>query len=400
MISERVYFDNAATTFPKPAGVAQAVYDYIKNIGCNVNRSSYAGAYDAEEVIFETRRRLKRLFNASDETNIIFTPSDTYSLNMLIKGIVRKNDHILVSSMEHNAVMRPVEALSRNGVITYDVLECGVDGTITPEDMLNALENALEKARIEKKCFRVVILNHGSNVCGSILPIETAGRFCREYGIFLIADCAQTAGVLDIDMQRMNIDAVSFSGHKGLYGPQGTGGFAISDAMRSELETIIEGGTGSFSHLLVMPERSPDKFEAGTLNIPGIYGLNEGLKFIEETGIENIRIHEGIVAECFLKGIAGAAGVRIAGCTSVNARVPVLPVVSLICENMDAAEFAYRLETEYNIWTRVGLHCAPQAHKTIGTFPSGTVRFSFGYFNTTEEAEYGAQAVRSICERG
>ncbi|MCR5325106.1 MAG: aminotransferase class V-fold PLP-dependent enzyme [Lachnospiraceae bacterium] len=401
MKPERIYFDNAATTFPKPPGVARAVSDYIENIGCNVNRGSYAGAYDAGEIVFETRNRLKNLFNVPDETNIVFTPSDTYSLNMLVKGLVRPGDHVLVSSMEHNAVMRPVEALSQRGMITYDILECGQDGTVSPEEMLNALENVLETAKYGQKRFRGVILNHGSNVCGSILPIETAGSFCREYGIFLIVDCAQTAGVLDIDMEKMKIDALSFSGHKGLYGPQGTGGFAISDRMKDELETIIEGGTGSFSHLLTMPEQLPDRFEAGTMNIPGIYGLNEGLKFIEETGIDSIRTHENIVTECFVKGFSGIEGMHVAGTEELRlaGSGKRLPVVSITCDGIDPATLAYRLESEYNIWTRVGLHCAPMAHKTIGTFPAGTVRFSFGYFNTTEEAEYGAQAVRSICER-
>ena len=273
--------------------------------------------------------------------------------------------------------------------------------------------------------------------------------------------------MLDINPDRMKIDAISFSGHKGLYGPQGTGGFVVSDELKEELDTIIEGGTGSFSHLLTMPDTFPDRFEAGTMNIPGFYGLNEGLKFIEETGTGNIRTHESIVTECFLKGIADIPGLHIAGCgiipdqrgmsgsnavsgqrgmpgsnTACNQREMSdsnnvsgrggmadsntvsrhgkmaesreknvqnsisqyseglrLPVVSITCDGIDPAALAYRLESEYNIWTRVGLHCAPMAHKAIGTFPTGTVRFSFGYFNTIEEAEYGAQAVRSICER-
>lgn len=431
MKHEKVYFDNAATTFPKPRTVAPAVCDYIENIGCNINRGSYAGAYDAGQIIFETRSRLKNLFKVRDESNIILTPSDTYSLNMLIKGIVRPNDHILVSSMEHNSVMRPVEALSQKDIITYDILECGPDGNISSQEMLNALENVLERSRLEKKRFSAVVLNHGSNVCGSVLPVETAGSFCREYGIRLIVDCAQTAGVLDINPDRMKIDAISFSGHKGLYGPQGTGGFVVTDELKEELDTIIEGGTGSFSHLLTMPDTFPDRFEAGTMNIPGFYGLNEGLKFIEETGTGNIRTHENIVTECFLKGIADIPGLHIAGCDIItdqrgmsgsnavsrhgkmaesrekNVQNSIsqyseglrLPVVSITCDGIDPAALAYRLESEYNIWTRVGLHCAPMAHKTIGTFPTGTVRFSFGYFNTIEEAEYGAQAVRSICER-
>ncbi|MBP5330644.1 MAG: aminotransferase class V-fold PLP-dependent enzyme [Lachnospiraceae bacterium] len=419
MTDRKIYFDNAATSFPKPEGVTAAMCEYMENVGCNINRGSYAGAYTAAGTVFDARSRLKALFGAEDEKNIIFTPSDTYSLNMLIKGIVRQNDHIAVSSMEHNAVMRPVEALAAEGKITYDVIACDPDGSMDAAKILEKLEEILNEAAREGRRFRAVALIHGSNICGSVLPIEAAGRFCREHDMFLIVDCAQTAGYLDIDMKRMNIDGLSFSGHKGLLGPQGTGGFAVSDRMAAELETVIEGGTGSFSHLLTMPEELPDRFEAGTMNIPGIYGLYAGLKFLEETGIDVIRRHEQAVTERFLEKVRDIPGVRIAGYKKSNlsgSTVPQelnsslsgtagsahvsLPVVSLWCDNIDPAELAYRLESEYGIWTRVGLHCAPMAHKTLGTFPKGTVRFSFGYYNTLEEAEYGAEAIRSICERG
>ncbi|MCR5332325.1 MAG: aminotransferase class V-fold PLP-dependent enzyme [Lachnospiraceae bacterium] len=398
MTGRKVYFDNAATTFPKPKGVADAVYEYIENVGCNINRGSYEGAYAAADTVFDTRSRLKELFGAPDERNIIFTPSDTYSLNMLIKGIVKEGDHLLVSSMEHNAVMRPVEALARKGTVTYDILECDVSGTVSGVMMREKLEEILLRTKRENKRFRAVIFNHGSNICGSVLPIEEAGRFCSEHDMFMIADCAQTAGFLDIDMERMCLDGLCFSGHKGLMGPQGTGGFAISDRMAEQLDTLIDGGTGSFSHLLVMPEELPDRFEAGTMNIPGIYGLNAGIRFIEETGTDNIRRHERAILERFYENAKDIDGIRFAG-GGPDPAVS-LPVISVTCERMDPAELAYRLESEYGIWTRVGLHCAPVAHKTLGTFPKGTVRFSFGYFNTVEEAEYGAEAIRSICERG
>ncbi len=394
---KKVYFDNAATSFPKPEGVGKAMLDYINNTGCNIGRGNYAGAYEAEEKVFEARSRLKMLFNAPDEKNIIFTPSDTYSLNMLIKGAVRPGDLIAVSSMEHNAVMRPVEALASKGIITYDIICCDRYGNISGTELCNDLERILDNSKRQNRCFRAVILNHGSNICGSILPIADAGRFCREHGIFLIVDCAQTAGYLDIDMERMNIDALSFSGHKGLFGPQGIGGFAVTPELAVQLDTLIEGGTGSFSHLLTMPDELPDRFEAGTMNIPGIYGLNAGLEFIENTGIANIRNHDGLITAGFLEGLKGIEDIRVFAGDGYPEH---LPVVSITSERMDPARLAYRLEEEYGIWTRVGLHCAPEAHKTIGTFPKGTVRFSFGYFNTSEEAEYGAQAVRSICERG
>ena len=400
----RIYFDNAATTYPKPDGVIEAVTHYMKDIGCNINRSSYAGAYEAGDTVLETRQLLKDMFNAPDERNIIFTENVTMSLNMAIKGLLKAGDHALTTAAEHNAVMRPLVKMADDGMISFDRVACDVTG-YTDADMVEKYINDRTKA---------VVMAHASNVNGRVRPVGEIGRLCRERGLLFIVDAAQTAGVLDIDMELMCIDVLCFTGHKGLLGPQGIGGFAIGKRAEKLLDTAFEGGTGSVSHLETMPEFLPDRFEPGTLNIPGIYGLNAGLKFIGRTGTEAIRRRENMLCGRFLKGIEGIAGVRVIGreaaegcfiCSGSCGDCPsreterYVAVVSLTFDKWDAAEAAYALESEFGIETRVGLHCAPSAHKTLGTYPEGTVRFSFGYFNTEEETDHGIKAVGELCKR-
>lgn len=416
MTEKRVYFDNAATTFPKPEKVADAVYDYIRNVGSNINRGGYSSAYDAEDVVIETRSRLKKMFNAPDERNVIFTSGVTMSLNMVIKGLVHRGDHVLVSAMEHNAVMRPVVQLADAGVITFDRVPCDTEGR---------LDASRVKMYISKNT-RLVVMSHASNVCGTVQPIGDIGRLCRDMGLYFVVDAAQTAGVLDIDMEAMCVDALCFTGHKGLLGPQGVGGFILGSRLTgAEMpETLIAGGTGSISHLETMPEFLPDRFEAGTLNLPGIYGLNAGLEFIEKTGMSVIARRERDLAERFVAGIRDVDGVKVIGrgaskrgtddsdgaasaftcngqcgdCRGCG-EVDNVGVISVAFTGMDQAGAAYILDREYGIQTRVGLHCAPSAHRSLGTFPEGTVRFSFGFFNTEQEVDYGIKAVRSICGR-
>ena len=403
----RVYFDNAATTFPKPEGVADAVYNYIRNVGSNINRGGYSSAYEAQDIVMETRGRLKALFNAPDERNVIFTSGATMSLNMILGGLLKQGDHVLTSSMEHNAVMRPLTLLDERGIITFDRVMCGADGSIDIGEVESAVRDNT----------KVIVMTHASNVNGVILPVRNIGRLCRERGIYFVVDAAQTAGVIDIDMEDMCIDALCFAGHKGLMGPQGIGGFvlgrrldgsdgpghgAVLKAAAALPDTLIAGGTGSMSHLETMPTFLPDRFESGTLNIPGIYGLNEGLKFIEKVGMKTIGAHENELAGMFEKELEGITGVRVVGRNKVTGNAVTAEhtgVTSVVFDNIDCAKAAYILDDEFGIQTRVGLHCAPSAHRTIGTFPGGTVRFSFGYFNTREEVAYGAEAVRSICER-
>ena len=387
-----IYLDQAATSFPKAPGTADAVYRYMTGCGCNVSRGSYAGAYSAEELVYDTRVQLCRLFGAenaaADPKNVIFTKNVTESLNILIKGLLRPGDHVLVSSMEHNAVMRPLVQLEKQG-IRFTRVPCAEDGSMDPADV---------ESRIEKTT-KAVIMLHASNVCGTVLPAAEAGKVCRAHGIRFILDTAQTAGILPVDMETVNADAIAFTGHKGLLGPQGTGGFLIREELAAELEPLISGGTGSISHTEEVPDFLPDRFEAGTLNLPGIAGLNAALSWLLSQPEESILAHELKLTDRFLRGMEEAEEeglLRIIGKRGTEGRTG---VVSIVPMQMDPAELAYQLDERYGIATRVGLHCAPSAHKTLGTWPGGTVRFSFGVFNTESEIDEAVEAVRRILMR-
>ena len=384
-----IYLDQAATSFPKAPGTADAVYRYMTGCGCNVSRGSYAGAYSAEELVYDTRVQLCRLFGAEkaavDPKNVIFTKNVTESLNILIKGLLSPGDHVLVSSMEHNAVMRPLVQLEKQG-IRFTRVPCAEDGSMDPADV---------ESRIEKVT-KAVIMLHASNVCGTVLPAAEIGNVCRAHGIRFILDTAQTAGVLPIDMEKIGADAIAFTGHKGLLGPQGTGGFLIREDLAAELEPLITGGTGSISHTEEVPDFLPDRFEAGTLNLPGIAGLNASLNWLLSQTEGSILAHELMLTERFLRGMEEAeeAGLlRIVGKHGTEGRTG---VVSIVPTQTDPAELAYKLDEEYGIATRVGLHCAPSAHRTLGTWPGGTVRFSFGVFNTEREIDEAVEAIKRM----
>ena len=384
-----IYLDQAATTFPKAPGTADAMYRYMTGCGCNVNRGSYAGAYSAEELVYDTRMQLCRLFGAGNATtdpkNVIFTKNVTESLNFLMKGLLRSGDHVLVSSMEHNAVMRPLLQLEKQG-IRFTRVPCAADGSMDSADL---------ESRIEKTT-KAVIMLHASNVCGTVLPAAEIGNICRIHGIRFILDTAQTAGAVPINMEEIGADAIAFTGHKGLLGPQGTGGFLIREELAGELEPLITGGTGSISHTEKVPDFLPDRFEAGTLNLPGIVGLNAALNWLLSQPVGNILTHELKLTERFLHGMEEAeeAGLlRIIGKHGTAERTGVVSVVPL---QMDPAELAFRLDELHGIATRVGLHCAPSAHKTLGTWPAGTVRFSFSVFNTEKEIDTAVGAVNKL----
>ena len=377
-----IYLDNASTTFPKAPNVANAMANYITNYGININRGSYALAYDVEDIIYTTRQRLNTLFNGHDPSHVIFTQNVTMSLNMVIKGLLKAGDHVLVSSIEHNAVMRPLTQPLDKG-ITFDIIPCDVTGSIEKD----AIKSLIRPNTV------AIITNHASNVCGTIQPIESIGAICKAHNLHFIVDAAQTAGVIPIDVKAYHIDALCFTGHKGLLGPQGIGGIILTKEMAQILTPLIAGGTGSFSHLETMPTNMPDAFEAGTLNLPGIIGLNEGVSYIESIGMENIHNHELALTKAFLEGLHSITGVNIIGKQDIQDRTA---VVSITIDDMDAASIAYELESKYHIMTRVGLHCAPRAHQTLGTYPEGTVRFSFGYANTYEDVETALSALHRI----
>lgn len=377
-----IYLDNASTTFPKAPNVANAMSDYLTNYGININRGSYALAYDVEDIIYTTRQRLNTLFNGHDPSHVTFTQNVTMSLNMVIKGLLKAGDHILVSSMEHNAVMRPLTQLLDNG-ITFDVIPCDVTGSIK----IDAIESLIRPNTV------AIIINHASNVCGTIQPIQSIGALCKAHNLHFIVDAAQTAGVIPINVKACHIDALCFTGHKGLLGPQGIGGIILTKEIAQTLTPLIAGGTGSFSHLETIPTHMPDAFEAGTLNLPGIIGLNEGLSYIESKGMEKIHNHELALTQAFLEGLQFIDCINIVGNQNIQDRTA---VISITIDGMDPASIAYELESNYHIMTRVGLHCAPRAHQTLGTYPEGTVRFSFGYANTLEEVDMALSVLHTI----
>ena len=377
-----IYLDNASTTFPKAPTVATAMSDYITNRGININRGSYALAYDVEDIIYTTRQRLNTLFNGHDPSHVIFTQNVTMSLNMVIKGLLKAGDHVLVSSMEHNAVMRPLTQLLDKG-ITFDTIPCDSTGSI----QMDSIEPLIRPNTV------ALIINHASNVCGTIQPLKSIGPICKAHNLQFIVDVAQTAGVIPIDVKACHIDALCFTGHKGLLGPQGIGGIILTKEMAQNLTPLIAGGTGSFSHLETMPTHMPDAFESGTLNLPGIIGLNEGLAYIESQGMENIHNYELALTQAFLEGLQSIDGINIVGKQNIQDRTA---VVSITIDGMDPANIAYELESTYHIMTRVGLHCAPRAHQTLRTYPEGTVRFSFGYANTHKDVESALSALNTI----
>ena len=328
---------------------------------------------------------LCRLFNFKDCKNVIFTQNITMSLNMVIKGLLKKGDHVLVSAMEHNAVMRPLTQLLAEG-ISFDRMPCNEEGELITEEI----------EKLIKPETRAVVITHASNVCGTVMPVKEVGAICKKHGLIFVLDAAQSAGVFKIDMEEMNIDVLCFTGHKGLLGPQGTGGFIVRDEIAEKMTALISGGTGSISHTEEVPEFLPDKFEHGTMNLPGIMGLHAALTYLEEKGIENIHRREMELTERFIKGIEGLENIKIAGKKGIEGRTS---VVSVTAKNMDNAQAAFVLEDEFGIQTRVGLHCAPNAHKTLGTYPAGTIRFSFGQFNTEEEVDCAIEALKEINRR-
>ncbi len=379
---QKIYLDNASTTFPKAPGVVRQMQFFMEEVGCNINRGGYGKAYGASETVLDTREKLCSLFHFEESRNVIFTMNITTALNELCKGLLRPGDHALVSAMEHNAVMRPLVQLAAHGV-EFDRIPCSRQGEL----LLEQLEPMI------KPNTRAVFLTHASNVCGTLMPLKQVGALCRQHGLFFIVDSAQTAGIFPIDMQEMQIDALAFTGHKGLLGPQGIGGFLVSDRLAAELEPLIVGGTGSFSHLETTPELLPDKFEAGTQNLPGIYGLNAALQYLQHHGIDAIRQTELSLAARLSSSLACCGKLRIAGVEGEKA-----PIVSVDFTDRDNAEIAYLLDSKCGIMTRCGLHCAPNAHKTLGTYPQGTVRFSISHFNTVEEIDETADCVRKILE--
>lgn len=375
-----VYLDNGATSFPKAPGVGEAMLNYINNIGANVNRSTYEAASEAELVLIECRERLCTLFGTEDITHAVFTPGMTAGLNMLLKGFLRPGDHVIVSSLEHNAMMRPIRQLEAQGV-EFSRIPADSRGITDPKDILPLI----------RPNTRLVAIMHASNVCGTLLPVKEISDICRERGLPVILDAAQTAGHYPVNMKELGLSALCVPGHKGLLGPQGIGALMLDKEFAKRVEPLISGGTGSASDSELLPPYMPDRFESGTLNIPGIFGLNAALRFILEKGVDTLRAHEEGLTRRFIDGLEGLP-LRLAGTKDIGRRVG---VISIDFTGRDNAEVAYELDKR-GIMTRCGLHCAPSAHKTLGTFPQGTVRFSIGYANAECDVDAAISAIKEI----
>jgi cysteine desulfurase family protein len=323
------------------------------------------------------------LFNYDKPENVIFTNNITSSLNILLNGIIKPGDHVITSSMEHNSVIRPLYNLKNTLNIDIDIVNANILGIVDVKDI----------EKLVKPNTKLLIITHASNVVGSIQPIKQIGDLCKKLGIFFILDSAQSAGVLDINFKDLSLNALAFTGHKGLLGPQGIGGFIIDDKLNEICDPLISGGTGSLSHSLTQPDFLPDKFESGTLNIPGIVGLYEAIKFIKSEGLNTIYEHNSYLRTYLIEGILNIPNYTISGPLDKKSATS---CVSITHSKLDVSELSYILESDFNINNRSGLHCAPLAHKTLGTYPNGTVRLSLGYFNTLEEIKYTIDSLNKI----
>ena len=396
---KQIYLDNASTTFPKPREVADAVYQYMTGVGSNIGRGGYTSAYAAEEAVFAARQLLCDFFGGEDAKNVVFTKNVTEALNVIIRGLLQPGDHVLVSAMEHNAVMRPLQLIGRElepgeqapaDAISFSRIPCDKEGNL----QLEALPKLVQQRT------KAVLMTHASNVCGTLLPLARVGEFCQDKGLLLLVDSAQSAGVFPINMQQLHIDALAFTGHKGLLGPQGIGGCVLREHLVKRLAPFIVGGTGSLSHTESTPRFMPDKFEAGTLNLPGIMGLAAGVRWLNQRGMASLRAHELALTEQLLTGLLDLEQqglLRIVGRRDIVQRTS---VVSIAATKQDLAVVAHRLNEEYGIATRVGLHCAPNAHKTLQTYPTGTLRFSMGWHNNEEDIGTALKALREVLGYG
>lgn len=377
-----IYLDNAATSFPKPEGVSSRMKDYMDTIGATINRSVYGAAQDAGLTTLLLRESLAKFFHFNEApTHVILTPGATAGLNMVIKGLLKPGDHCIVSSMEHNAVMRPL--LQLEGV-EFDRIPCSREGLMDPSSV----------EPLFRPNTKLVIMAHGSNVCGAVQDAKAVGAICRKHGIPFVLDAAQTAGHIDIDFEEWGLSALVAPGHKGLLGPSGIGVLLLKDSFARALDPLIAGGTGSASDSEYLPAYLPDRFESGTPNLPGIYGLSASMEFLAKQGLEQLHAHEMQLCRRFLDGLKSISGVNVCGPQGLENRVG---VISLDFIGQDNAEVAYRLETEFGILTRCGLHCAPSAHKTLDTFPRGTVRFSLGFASTEADVDDALNAIRQLC---
>ena len=378
-----IYLDNAATSWPKPPQVKEAMNRFMDEVGANPGRSGHILSIEAARIIYKAREALSVLFHVTDSSRIVFTLNATESINLALKGLLKYKDHVITSSMEHNSVMRPLRDLEKRG-IGLTVVPCFEDGTLDPREVEKQIQSTT----------KMVVLNHASNVTGTLLPVREVGRIAREYNLLFLVDAAQTAGAYPIDVEKDGIDLLAFTGHKSLYGPQGTGGLVVGERIKEkEMIPLKQGGTGSRSEFEEQPDFLPDCFESGTPNGVGIAGLLPGVQFVLEKGVEQIRQNEMTLIEKLIMGLKKIPQVKLYGPERQEDRVATL---SFNFAYLSASNGASRLEKEFGILCRPGLHCAPAAHHTIGTFPEGTTRFGLSVFNTDGDIETAIQAIFQI----
>lgn len=376
-----IYMDNAATSFPKPEEVYEAVDSFNRRIGGNPGRGSHFHTLQAGSILVDCRDELADLFGIADSSYIAFTLNITEAINTALKGILRRGDHVITSSMEHNAIARPLFYLERYGGIEWTAVPCAGDGSLDPDEITKAI----------RPNTKMICMLHVSNLTGTIMPIEEVGKIARNYGLVFVADTAQSAGILPINVEKQYIDVLAFTGHKSLMGPQGTGGIYIRPQLN--IVPLKQGGTGSLSEDLEHPVFMPDMLESGTHNTPGIAGLLAGVRYIKATGRDNIYRHEQKLGELLTVGLKEIPGLTLYGPADTGHKTA---VAAFNIKDMDCGEVSTVLSYEYGIVTRSGLHCAPLAHRNTGTFNTGACRLSPGFFNTAEDVTRVLRAIETI----
>jgi len=376
-----IYLDNAATSYPKPNQVAKSIYDFMINNGTSSGRGSYKMAIKSDFLVYETRKLIGELFNFKNPKNVIFTSNVTESINLALRGILKKGDHVVTSSLEHNAVWRTLKTLEKEINIEITKVYADEYGYTNPAAVKNSI----------KENTKLIVFTHASNVLGTIQPIKEIGKIAKENNILFLVDTAQTAGVLNIDINENNIDLLAFTGHKSLFGPMGTGGLIVN--CNYDISPLKSGGTGGDSKYEYQPEYYPNKLETGTLNVSGIVGLREGIKFINNETIDKIYKREKILISYALKKLREVENLKIYGPQNEE---DIVGVISFNIDNISAEEVVYNLDMKYNIMVRAGLHCSPNAHELIGTKNTGAVRVGIGYFNKFDDIDKLVFALNDI----
>jgi cysteine desulfurase/selenocysteine lyase len=378
-----IYLDNAATSWPKPPEVLKAMTDALELTGGNPGRSGHHLSVAAGREVYNAREDIASFFNVADPLRVIFTANATHAINIALRGLLRPGDHVITSSIEHNSVMRPLRSLERRGV-RLSIVPCAADGSLDARGVVKVMNSHT----------RLVAITHASNVMGTILPIAQVASVAHKAGALLLVDTAQTAGTIHIDMPAMGIDFLAFTGHKELQGPPGIGGLVIGENVdASQMEPLMAGGTGSRSESDEQPDDLPDKFESGTLNLIGIAGLHAGTQWVRDRGIDTIRSHLKQLARALINGLSELPEIKMYGPLDTDNRVA---IVSFTADHKRVSEIGLKLDEGYGILCRVGLHCAPAAHKTMGSFPEGTVRLAPGVFTTMDDIKTTIRAIEQV----